>query len=45
MGLTLLTLVWLAGPTTAAERSLILQSTTSTANSGFYEHLLPLFRQ
>ena len=45
ISLALLTLVWLAGPTTAAERSLILQSTTSTANSGLYDHLLPLFRQ
>jgi len=28
----------------AAEQSFILQSTTSTANSGLYEHLLPLFK-
>ena len=27
----------------ASERSLILQSTTSTANSGLYDHLLPVF--
>jgi tungstate transport system substrate-binding protein len=34
-----------ASPATSAERSIILQSTTSTANSGLYEHLLPLFEQ
>ena len=28
----------------ASERSLILQSTTSTANSGLYDHLLPVFK-
>ncbi len=32
-------------PTLAADRSIILQSTTSTANSGLYEYLLPLFRK
>lgn len=30
-------------PTFAAEQSIILQSTTSTANSGLYDHLLPMF--
>ena len=30
-------------PATAKDRSIILQSTTSTANSGLYEHLLPIF--
>ena len=29
----------------AAEDSIIVQSTTSTANSGLYDHLLPLFKQ
>lgn len=29
----------------AAESSILLQSTTSTANSGLYEHLLPVFKQ
>ena len=29
--------------TDASEHSLILQSTTSTANSGLYDHLLPIF--
>jgi tungstate transport system substrate-binding protein len=27
----------------AADKSIILQSTTSTANSGLYEHILPIF--
>ena len=31
------------GDADATERSLILQSTTSTANSGLYDHLLPVF--
>jgi len=30
-------------PVASAERSIILQSTTSTANSGLYDHLLPMF--
>ncbi len=34
-----------ASPAVSAERSIILQSTTSTANSGLYEHLLPMFEQ
>ncbi|MEO0957703.1 MAG: substrate-binding domain-containing protein [Pseudomonadota bacterium] len=29
----------------AAERSIIVQSTTSTSNSGLYDHLLPQFEQ
>lgn len=29
----------------AAQQSIILQSTTSTANSGLYDHLLPLFTE
>ncbi len=29
----------------AAEDSIILQSTTSTANSGLYDHILPLFEE
>jgi len=31
------------GMALAGERSIILQSTTSTANSGLYDHLLPIF--
>ncbi len=29
----------------AAEKSIILQSTTSTANSGLYDHILPIFEK
>lgn len=29
----------------AAEKSIILQSTTSTANSGLYDHILPMFEK
>ncbi len=36
-------LLLLTGGAGAAERSIILQSTTSTANSGLYDHLLPQF--
>ena len=34
-----------AGPLAAADRFIIVQSTTSTQNSGLYDHILPLFRQ
>lgn len=34
-----------AAPIHAEEKAIILQSTTSTANSGLYDHLLPLFRE
>jgi tungstate transport system substrate-binding protein len=33
----------LAGAATAQDRSILVQSTTSTANSGLYDHLLPIF--
>lgn len=33
----------LATPSLAEDRSILLQSTTSTANSGLYDHILPLF--
>ncbi|MGI9436348.1 MAG: substrate-binding domain-containing protein [Geminicoccaceae bacterium] len=33
----------MAKPTPAEEESIIVQSTTSTANSGLYAHLLPIF--
>ncbi|MEE8333831.1 MAG: substrate-binding domain-containing protein [Alphaproteobacteria bacterium] len=36
--------VFAAAPVLAAERSIIVQSTTSTANSGLYDHILPLFK-
>ena len=35
--------VLLAGPSLAAEKAIILQSTTSTANSGLYDFILPKF--
>ena len=36
----------LAGPARAADDgSILVQSTTSTANSGLYDHLLPMFEQ
>lgn len=34
----------IAGAAAAQEQSIIVQSTTSTANSGLYDHLLPIFR-
>ncbi|TNJ47493.1 substrate-binding domain-containing protein [Phaeobacter sp. B1627] len=34
----------LAGSVAAADQSIIVQSTTSTANSGLYDYLLPLFQ-
>ncbi|WP_397543337.1 substrate-binding domain-containing protein [Roseovarius salis] len=33
----------LSGPAVAQDQSIIVQSTTSTANSGLYDHLLPVF--
>jgi len=35
----------LATPATAAEQSILLQSTTSTANSGLYDAILPAFTE
>ena len=34
-----------AAPALTAGNSIVVQSTTSTANSGLYDHLLPMFRQ
>lgn len=34
----------LAGPAAAQDSSIIVQSTTSTANSGLYDYLLPIFK-
>ncbi len=39
----LLTIAKLTMPVAAGEKSIIVQSTTSTANSGLYAHLLPAF--
>lgn len=38
-------LAGLAGPASATETSIIVQSTTSTANSGLYDYLLPIFEK
>ncbi|MGR3443579.1 sulfate transporter [Thalassococcus profundi] len=35
----------LAGAAWAQDQSIIVQSTTSTANSGLYDHLLPIFQE
>jgi len=35
--------VFLAGPTLAQEKSIVVASTTSTKDTGLFEHLLPLF--
>ena len=34
-----------AGPAAAQERFIVVQSTTSTQNSGLYRHILPMFRE
>jgi tungstate transport system substrate-binding protein len=36
---------FLAGATSAQERSIIVASTTSTRDSGLFDHLLPIFKQ
>ena len=33
-----------SGPALGGESSIIVQSTTSTANSGLYDHILPTFQ-
>ena len=35
----------LAGPAAATDRFIVVQSTTSTQNSGLYDHILPMFRE
>ncbi len=44
LSLAALLLAALAFAVQAAERFIVLQSTTSTQNSGLYDHILPLFR-
>ncbi len=44
LSLTLALLVT-CGSAWGAEKSILLQSTTSTANSGLYDHLLPMFTE
>ena len=41
--LALLSSMLIAGPSAAEEKSILLQSTTSTANSGLYDAILPMF--
>ena len=41
----LLALALLAAPAAAQDRTILVQSTTSTANSGLYDHLLPIFTE
>jgi tungstate transport system substrate-binding protein len=41
----ILALLVTSGTALAVEKSIILQSTTSTANSGLYDHLLPIFTE
>ena len=36
---------WIATPAAAQDKSIIVQSTTSTMNSGLYKHLLPIFKE
>ncbi|WP_412105121.1 substrate-binding domain-containing protein [Sulfitobacter sp. D35] len=43
--LALLIATFSAGTTSAEERFIVVQSTTSTQNSGLFDHLLPLFRK
>lgn len=42
--LALALVIALAAPGRAGDRSILVQSTTSTANSGLYDHLLPIFK-
>ena len=43
--LVLAVLAGASGTALAEDRSILLQSTTSTANSGLYDHILPLFEK
>ena len=40
-----LALFLVASPVAAQDRAILVQSTTSTANSGLYDHLLPIFTE
>ena len=44
-GLTSSLIMFFVSPSTANESTIILQSTTSTANSGLYNYLLPIFER
>jgi tungstate transport system substrate-binding protein len=45
LGLAVIALAAAATPTLAEDKSIIVQSTTSTENSGLYKHLLPIFEK
>ena len=45
LGLAVIALAAAATPTLAEDKSIIVQSTTSTQNSGLYKHLLPIFEK
>ncbi len=44
IGMVLAGGVWLMAGAAQADQSIIVQSTTSTQNSGLYKHLLPIFK-
>ena len=44
-GLTAFLILCLSSGAMAQDRSILVQSTTSTANSGLYDHLLPIFTE
>ena len=44
IGAALISVLPLAGPAAAADPFIIVQSTTSTDNSGLFKHLLPMFK-
>ncbi|HEX5779932.1 MAG TPA: substrate-binding domain-containing protein, partial [Xanthobacteraceae bacterium] len=44
LGLALATVLGLA-PASAQEKSIVVSSTTSTTDSGLFNHILPLFKQ
>ena len=45
LGAAALAVIGSIGPAAAQDRFIVVQSTTSTQNSGLYDHLLPMFRK
>jgi tungstate transport system substrate-binding protein len=45
LGLAIAAALGLAGPAAAGDDFILVQSTTSTQNSGLFDHILPLFRE
>ncbi|MGI9481037.1 MAG: substrate-binding domain-containing protein [Hyphomicrobiales bacterium] len=45
LGLGLAAVIFAAAPAHSNDKSILVQSTTSTKNSGLYRHLLPLFKE